>query len=50
MLDPVVVKPDTVSKNASIKPGISFVMTKGSAPTSDMMSQPRATAIKPSFA
>ena len=47
---PVVVKPETVSKKASIKHGISPPSTKGSEPSSDMESQESPTAAKPSRA
>ena len=47
---PVVVKPETVSKKASIKRGMSPPSTKGSEPSSDMASQASPTAAKPSRA
>ena len=48
MLAPVVVKPDTVSKNASTKEGISPLNTKGNAPPKLSTAQPKATATRPS--
>ena len=45
MLDPVVVKPLTISKNASIKEGISFVNTNGNAPKTDIKIQDKETII-----
>ena len=50
MLAPVVVNPDTVSKKASMKEGISPEITKGNAPKIDIKSQENATITKPSFA
>ena len=50
MEEPVVVKPETVSKKASTYMGMSPVRTKGSAPKADMASHARATATKPSLA
>ena len=47
---PVVVKPETVSKNASMKRGISPLITKGSEPSSDIASHDRPTQEKPSRA
>ena len=47
---PVVVKPETVSKKASTKFGISPLMTKGSAPSADTLSQASAVTKKPSLA
>ena len=47
---PVVVKPETVSKNASMKRGISPLITKGSEPSSDIASHDRPTQAKPSRA
>ena len=47
---PVVLKPETVSKNASTKFGISRLNTKGSAPNRDMTIQASATITKPSLA
>ena len=50
MLAPVVVKPETVSKKASTKWGISPEMTKGMAPNSDMRIHAKATTARPSLA
>ena len=50
MVAPVVVKPDTVSKNASAKPGIVPENTNGNAPNSEMSTHEIATIIKPSRA
>ena len=50
MLAPVVVKPETVSKKASTKLGISPEITKGRAPKTDISTQARATTAKPSRA
>ena len=50
ILAPVVVKPETVSKKASTKWGMSPEMTKGRAPKTDISSQARATTAKPSLA
>ena len=50
ILAPVVVKPDTVSKNASVKCGISPEITKGSAPNTDSKIQDTPTINRPSFA
>ena len=47
---PVVVKPETVSKKASMKLGISPLITKGRAPMADTVSQVRAVIRKPSLA
>ena len=47
---PVVVKPETVSKKASTKRGISPPITKGSAPSSDIASHDSPTQTKPSRA
>ena len=49
MVAPVVVKPLTVSKNASIKTGISRLMTKGSAPKKETAIHASATMTSPSF-
>ena len=46
---PVVVRPLTISNKASVKEGISPLMTNGSAPTSELATQQTATAINPSF-
>ena len=43
MVAPVVVKPETVSKSASTKNGISPLSTNGSAPITARMSQQSAT-------
>ena len=43
MVAPVVVKPETVSKSASMKNGISRLRTNGSAPMTARMSQHNAT-------
>lgn len=45
---PVVVKPETVSKNASINEGILPLMTNGRAPNSDIPIHDRATIASPS--
>ena len=45
---PVVVKPETVSKNASINDGILPLMTNGNAPNSDIPIHDRATIASPS--
>ena len=50
MLEPVVVKPDTVSNMASMKCGISPLMTKGRAPVTLSRIQLSATTAKPSRA
>ena len=50
MVEPVVVKPETVSKKASIKLGMSPESTKGSAPKRDMKTHARATTASPSRA
>ena len=50
IVDPVVVKPETVSKKASIKLGISPEITKGIAPNRDMAIHARDTTAKPSRA
>ena len=47
---PVVVKPDTVSKKASTKNGISPLMINGSAPNTDISTQASATITRPSRA
>ena len=47
---PVVVKPETVSKKASTKLGISPLIMKGRAPSTDTLSQARAVIRKPSLA
>ena len=47
---PVVVKPDTVSKSASIKLGITPLKTKGSAPNIERSIHDIATQTKPSLA
>ena len=49
-VEPVVVKPDTVSNSASIKLGISPLITKGSAPNTDISIHAKATITKPSRA
>ena len=49
MLDPVVVKPLTTSKKASINRGISPVMTNGKAPKIDIAIQDNATITNPSL-
>ena len=43
MLAPVVVKPDTVSKSASIYDGMAPLMTNGTAPTRLITIQLKAT-------
>ena len=50
MLAPVVVKPETVSKKASTKFGMSPERTKGNAPNADISTHARATTAKPSLA
>jgi hypothetical protein len=45
---PVVVKPEIVSKNASVYVGTTPAKTKGSAPNADASSQPKVTMAKPS--
>ena len=50
MVEPVVVKPETVSKKASIKDGISPEITKGSAPKTLISTQTSATMARPSRA
>ena len=47
---PVVVKPDAVSKKASVKGVIEFVNRKGREPKSDIINQPNETIAKPSLA
>ena len=47
---PVVEKPLQVSKKASMYDVISPLMTKGSAPSADITSQPMAHMTKPSLA
>ena len=47
---PVVVNPETVSKNASKKYGISPLIIKGKQPTSEMNIQHSATMTNPSLA
>ena len=47
---PVVVKPDDVSKNASINEGIAPLITKGSAPTTEINIHANPTVRNPSFA
>jgi hypothetical protein len=47
---PVVVNPETVSKNALITFGIAPLRTKGIVPNTDMRSQALATHTKPSLA
>ena len=49
MLAPVVVKPDIVSKSASVKDGISPVMQKGMHPTKLNRIHAREVLIQPSF-
>ena len=46
---PVVVNPETVSKNASIYPGIAPLITNGSAPNALNRIQDNATIANPSF-
>ena len=46
---PVVVKPDMVSKNASVMEGIAPVKIKGNAPNIENIIQPALTIIYPSF-
>ena len=50
MLAPVVVKPDTTSKNASTKDGIVPLKTKGRQPIRLNAAQESATITKPSLA
>ena len=50
MVEPVVVKPETISKNASKKEGISPEMIKGSAPKADISTHTSATITRPSRA
>ena len=50
IVEPVVVKPETVSKSASTKDGISPEITKGSAPKTDISTQTNATIARPSRA
>ena len=50
MLAPVVVKPDTVSKNASTNRGICPLMVKGRAPNRESRIQLAPTIQKPSLA
>ena len=50
IVDPVVVKPDTTSKNASSNRGMHPENRKGSAPKKDHRIQASATIRKPSFA
>ena len=50
MVEPVVVKPETVSKKASIKLGMSPESTKGSAPKRDIKIHARDTTARPSRA
>ena len=47
---PVVVKPETVSKKASIYDGIAPEIKNGSAPNMEENSQPKVTITRPSFA
>ena len=47
---PVVVKPDAVSKKASIKLGIQPLKTNGSAPKTETSIQPTPQITRPSFA
>ena len=49
-VEPVVVKPDTVSNSASMNFGIAPSMTKGSAPNTDSKIHASATMTKPSRA
>ena len=50
IVEPVVVKPETVSKKASAKDGISPEMTNGIAPKTDISTQTSATMARPSRA
>ena len=50
ILAPVVVKPLTTSKKASINDGISLLKTKGKAPKIERIIQEKATMINPSLA
>ena len=50
MLEPVVVKPDTVSKKASTQEGMSPDSTKGTAPNTDSSTHAAATTTRPSRA
>jgi hypothetical protein len=47
---PVVVKPETVSKKASVKDGIAPENKKGSEPKKEKSSQPKVTMANPSLA
>ena len=47
---PVVVKPDDVSKKASINEGIAPLITKGRAPTTEINIHANPTVKNPSFA
>ncbi len=49
IVDPVVVNPDTVSKNASTKDGILPDIIKGKEPKTDIRIQPIATIATPSL-
>ena len=49
-LEPVVVKPETVSKNASTKRGISLFMTNGAHPARLAIIHAAGTTTKPSLA
>ena len=50
ILEPVVVKPDTVSKNASMKLGIDLEKKKGRQPKNESTIHDRDTMTNPSFA
>ena len=50
MLEPVVVKPETISNTASRYDGMSPQSVNGSAPASEITIQPSATVIRPSRA
>ena len=49
MLEPVVVKPETVSNSASTGWGMAPLKTKGTAPMILIMIQEAATVTEPSF-
>ena len=50
MLEPVVVKPETISNIASMKEGISPVSMNGTQPNALIKIQPSAVQTKPSLA
>ncbi len=47
---PVVVSPDTASKNASVKEGNAPDIVKGNAPNIEMINHPNVTIVTASFA